>query len=106
MSKAPRDDFDESDLSIGHRKEWAAGVPGVEWAMKISLDQMGPSRTTRTLLKINQKAGFDCPGCAWPEKEHRHIAEFCENGAKAVAEEATKRRVTREFFAQHGVAEL
>jgi formate dehydrogenase major subunit len=106
MGKAPREDFDESGLEVGHRKEWAAGVPGVEWAMKISLDQMGPTRTTRTLLKINQKNGFDCPGCAWPEKEHRHIAEFCENGAKAVAEEATKRRVTREFFAAHSVHDL
>ena len=106
MSKAPRDDFDEDELTVGHRKEWAAGVPGVQWAMKVSLEQMGPARTTRALLKLNQKDGFDCPGCAWPEKEHRHKAEFCENGAKAVAEEATKRRVQRDFFAQHSVAEL
>lgn len=106
MSKAPREDFDEQELEVGHRKEWAAGLPGVQWAMKVALDQMGPSKTTRTLLKLNQQNGFDCPGCAWPEKEHRHKAEFCENGAKAVAEEATKRRVEREFFAQHSVAEL
>jgi formate dehydrogenase major subunit len=106
MSKAPRDDADEHDVEVSHRKEWAAGVPGVEWAMKIALDQMGPTRTTRTLLKLNQKNGFDCPGCAWPEKEHRHVAEFCENGAKAVAEEATKRMVGRDFFAAHSVQEL
>jgi formate dehydrogenase major subunit len=106
MSKAPRDDVNEEELKVGHRKEWAAGVPGVQWAMKIALEQMGPTRTTRTLLKLNQKDGFDCPGCAWPEKEHRHTAEFCENGAKAVAEEATRRLVGRDFFARHGVQEL
>src|SRR5690242_17942539 len=106
MSKAPIDDFDEQELEVGHRKEWAAGVPGVRWAMQVALDQMGPARTARTLLKLNQQDGFDCPGCAWPEKEHRHKAEFCENGAKAVAEEATKRRVEREFFAQHSVTDL
>ena len=55
---------------------------------------------------MNQKDGFDCPGCAWPEEDKRHIAEFCENGAKAVAEEATLRRVGPEFFAEHSVAEL
>jgi formate dehydrogenase major subunit len=106
MSKAPSEDFDERELEVGHRKEWAAGVPGVRWAMQVALDQMGPTRTARTLLKLNQQDGFDCPGCAWPEKEHRHKAEFCENGAKAVAEEATKRRVEREFFAQHSVTDL
>src|SRR4051794_17172173 len=105
MSRPPRDDFNE-DIEVGHRKEWAAGLPGVQWAMKVSLEQMGPTRTARTLLKLNQKNGFDCPGCAWPEKEHRHTAEFCENGAKAVAEEATKRTVGRDFFAQHSVQEL
>lgn len=67
---------------------------------------MGVVRTARTLLKVNQKDGFDCPGCAWPEGDKRHTAEFCENGAKAVAEEATLRRVTPEFFAAHPVADL
>ena len=67
---------------------------------------MGVKRTALTLLRVNQKDGFDCPGCAWPEPEHRHTAEFCENGAKAVAEEATLRRVTPEFFAAHPVADL
>jgi molybdopterin-dependent oxidoreductase alpha subunit len=64
-------------------------------------------RTAAALARHNQRHGFDCPGCAWPE-EHggRKLAEFCENGAKAVAEEATKRTVTPEFFAKHGVAEL
>jgi molybdopterin-dependent oxidoreductase alpha subunit len=69
---------------------------------------MGVGRSARTLLKLNQVGGFDCPGCAWPEPApgKRHTAEFCENGAKAVAEEATLRRIGPEFFAEHPVAEL
>ncbi|ELB89158.1 formate dehydrogenase subunit alpha [Rhodococcus wratislaviensis IFP 2016] len=64
-------------------------------------------RTARTLMKLNQREGFDCPGCAWPETPgHRKHAEFCENGAKAVAEEATTRTVTPEFFAAHSVSDL
>ena len=55
---------------------------------------------------MNQPDGFDCPGCAWPDRNPHSTFEFCENGAKAVAEEATKRVVTREFFARHTVAEL
>nr|ACY24666.1 oxidoreductase alpha (molybdopterin) subunit [uncultured organism] len=60
----------------------------------------------RTLLSANQPDGFDCPGCAWPDRDHTSSFEFCENGAKAVAAEATARRVTAEFFAQHTVTEL
>jgi molybdopterin-dependent oxidoreductase alpha subunit len=74
----------------------------------MSQQQMGLRRTALTLLRVNQDKGFDCPGCAWPDGDarHRHVAEFCENGAKAVAEEATLRRVTPEFFAAHSVDEL
>ncbi|GLZ16159.1 formate dehydrogenase [Actinomadura sp. NBRC 104425] len=104
--KAPVDDFDDSGLEVSKPKTWAAGVPGVATALRHSWEQMGARRSALTLLRVNQKQGFDCPGCAWPEGEHRHVAEFCENGAKAVAEEATARRVTREFFARHTVAEL
>ena len=88
-------------------KRVAAGVPAVLVALRHSLAQMGPLRTAETLAKVNQRHGFDCPGCAWPEKPGgRRPAEFCENGAKAVAEEATRRRVTPEFFAAHSVADL
>ncbi len=58
------------------------------------------------LLRTNQPAGFDCPGCAWPDKEHRSTFQFCENGAKAVTWEATSKRVTPEFFARRTVASL
>ncbi|MFC5746518.1 FdhF/YdeP family oxidoreductase [Actinomadura rugatobispora] len=104
--KAPQEDFDDSGLQVTGPKDWAAGVPGVTAALRQSYDQMGAARTALALLRVNQKQGFDCPGCAWPEGDKRHLAEFCENGAKAVAEEATTRRITREFFARHSITEL
>lgn len=70
------------------------------------LRQMGPRRSALTLLKVNQADGFDCPGCAWPEPKRRSHAEFCENGAKAVAEEATLRRVTPAFFDEYPLSAL
>ena len=76
--------------------------------MKRAVEQMGVRRTAQTLRRINQVDGFDCQGCAWPDPdpERRHHAEFCENGAKAVTEEATLRRVDREFFAAHAMSDL
>ncbi|GHF61990.1 molybdopterin-dependent oxidoreductase alpha subunit [Amycolatopsis bartoniae] len=108
---APRADIDEAQLEVSKPKDWAAGVPGVAVSLLRSVEQLGAGRTVRALRLLNQRQGFDCPGCAWPEPqqadgEHRKLAEFCENGAKAVAEEATKRRVGPEFFAAHPVAEL
>ena len=71
--------------------------------MKRAIEQMGVTRAARTLLKLNQTDGFDCQGCAWPDPApgERHTAEFCENGAKAVTEEATRRTRRPEFFAAH-----
>ncbi|MBO1268950.1 FdhF/YdeP family oxidoreductase [Arthrobacter cavernae] len=105
-SKAPRENIDESKLTLTKPKTKAVGIPAVANALKISLEQMGPVRSIQTLLAVNQVDGFDCMGCAWPEHEKRNAAEFCENGAKAVAEEATRRRVTPEFFAQHSITDL
>ncbi|MEU8196709.1 FdhF/YdeP family oxidoreductase [Microbispora amethystogenes] len=105
--KAPREDVGDERLEVGSPKAWAGGVPAVGHALGTAYRQMGAGRTLLTLLRVNQKTGFDCPGCAWPEGDgHRSPAEFCENGAKAVAEEATVRRVTRDFFAEHPVDEL
>ncbi|MGW1678018.1 FdhF/YdeP family oxidoreductase [Saccharopolyspora sp. NPDC002376] len=108
---APEQDIDENALRVGDPGHAAAGVKGVLVSLQRSVEQMGVARTARTLPLLNQRDGFDCPGCAWPdpradEGDKRKIAEFCENGAKAVAEEATKRRVGPEFFARHSVAEL
>ncbi|UGT69468.1 FdhF/YdeP family oxidoreductase [Nocardia gipuzkoensis] len=103
----PSQDIDESELTVTPPKEQAAGVTAVGVALKRSVEEMGVIRTARTLARVNQVHGFDCPGCAWPEPTgHRRPAEFCENGAKAVAEEATLRTVTPEFFAAHSIAEL
>ncbi|MBF6476066.1 MULTISPECIES: FdhF/YdeP family oxidoreductase [Nocardia] len=99
--------FDERHLAVTPAKSYAAGVPAVLVSLRRGMEQMGPTRTARTLLKLNQPDGFDCPGCAWPETPgHRKQAEFCENGAKAVAEEATTRRVGPEFFAAYPISEL
>jgi molybdopterin-dependent oxidoreductase alpha subunit len=103
----PEHDIDESRLRVSAPEQQAAGLTAVFVAMRRSLQQMNPARTARALVRLNQHDGFDCPGCAWPEPTgHRRPAEFCENGAKAVAEEATERRVTPEFFATHSVADL
>jgi molybdopterin-dependent oxidoreductase alpha subunit len=104
--KPPSEDIHESRLTVTPPKGWAAGVTGVAVSLVRGREQMGGGRTVRTLRLLNQREGFDCPGCAWPEPHDRKLAEFCENGAKAVAEEATRRRVGPEFFAAHPVAEL
>ena len=103
--RQPRQDEDGA-VRAGAPKREAAGIPAVAYALKLSLQQMGPSRTARTLARVNQHDGFDCPGCGWPDPASPHLAEFCENGAKAVAEEATTKRVGPAFFARHAVAEL
>ncbi|MFD9411590.1 FdhF/YdeP family oxidoreductase [Streptomyces sp. NPDC059989] len=105
-AKPPVGDPVQDAPQVAPPKHAAAGLPAIGHTLKIAQQQMGLARTARTLLKVNQKDGFDCPGCAWPEGDKRHTAEFCENGAKAVAEEATLRRVTPEFFAAHPLSDL
>ncbi|HYW72042.1 MAG TPA: FdhF/YdeP family oxidoreductase [Pyrinomonadaceae bacterium] len=85
----------------------AGGAESALAATKFAWGEMGIVRGTRTLLQINQKNGIDCPGCAWPEPDgERSHFEFCEEGAKHVADEATRKRVTPEFFAKWSVADL
>ena len=102
---SPHDDED-AKLGVNAPPAHAAGVPAVVSAMRHALREMGPARTARTLARVNQADGFDCMGCAWPDPGHRHHAEFCENGAKAVAEEATRLRADRAFFAQWSVDQI
>ncbi|MFJ4031146.1 FdhF/YdeP family oxidoreductase [Streptomyces griseoluteus] len=104
MSSSIEDPIDE--LTVTPPKTWATGVPAVTHALEYSLSQTSPRRTMLTLLNINQVDGIDCPGCAWPEDKKRHFNEYCENGAKHINDEATSRRVTREFFQQYSIAEL
>jgi molybdopterin-dependent oxidoreductase alpha subunit len=101
-------DAEEANLEVGKQKHYAAGLPAVRVSLTLAVREMGVAKTARNLLKLNQVDGFDCMSCAWPDPspEHRHTAEFCENGAKAVAWEGTRSRVDREFFRSHSVADL
>ena len=98
----------EAQAHIDPPKTWATGIPAITSSFKHGLEQMGAARTARTFLRLNQDKGFDCPSCAWPDPDpdQRKTAEFCESGAKAVAWEATTRRVDGAFFARHPVAAL
>ncbi|MEO0415676.1 MAG: molybdopterin-dependent oxidoreductase, partial [Verrucomicrobiota bacterium] len=88
-------------------KDFAAGVKAVTSSFQHVFGLAGLKRGAEGMVKLNQKGGFDCPSCAWPDPDdHRAPTEFCENGAKAMASELTKRKVDPEFFAKYSVAEL
>src|ERR1700746_1845389 len=84
----------------------AGGWGALEATGEALIEQRIAIRGSRTLLRINQPGGFDCPGCAWPDPKHTSSFEFCENGAKAVAWEGTAKRCPPDFFAAHSVSEL
>ncbi len=85
----------------------AAGLPAIISTINHGFTKSGIVGSIKTLSRVNRYHGFDCPGCAWPDPDdHRTIAEFCENGAKAVADEATKKRINSDFFSQNSVIEL
>ena len=95
-------------LTISKLPIVAAGVPAVFKALKFVIDEAGVFRGLKALNQMNTKGGFDCPSCAWPypDDERSGIAEYCENGAKAVADEATTKAIGADFFAKHSVNEL
>ncbi|WP_165063366.1 FdhF/YdeP family oxidoreductase [Marisediminicola senii] len=97
---------DETEIEVSKPKDWAAGMPAVVISMKPAIEHMGVGRTMKTMLNLNQKGGFDCPSCAWPDPGHRSSFEFCENGAKAVTWEATPVVVSREFFEENSITDL
>ena len=95
------------NLQITKQQDWAAGVPAVISAFKHVSVKVGPIKGLKLLAQLNQIEGFDCPGCAWPDPLlKRSTFEFCENGAKAIADEATLKRVTAEFFAKYSIDDL
>jgi molybdopterin-dependent oxidoreductase alpha subunit len=104
----PPDKLTAATAAIGKRSTFAAGIPAVVQSVKFAATNMGIVKGARMLLQLNQTDGFDCPGCAWPDPpaDERSHAEFCENGAKAASEENTRKRIERDFFRQHSVAEL
>ena len=104
----PAPDRDQGDeaLTVGPAPSEAAGPKAVAVSARHVRDQLGVVRGARTLLALNQPDGFDCPGCAWPDPGHTSTFEFCENGVKAVAEEATTRRIEAGFWVDHPISDL
>ncbi len=96
------------DIKLSSVDKTAAGYKGVAASMKHILEEMNVSRGFIALAKLNQVDGYDCPGCAWPDPDDKRsaIAEYCENGAKAVAEEATTKTLRPDFFAKHTISEM
>ncbi|WP_375587582.1 FdhF/YdeP family oxidoreductase [Flagellimonas aurea] len=100
-------DIKFTGLRLKEPMHTAAGFLGVKEALKHSFKEMGIVNSMRSLLEMNQEDGFRCPSCAWPVPEHpSKIAEYCENGAKALADEATREHIGADFFAEHSVEEL
>ena len=98
---------DMGKLRIGRASEEAAGIPAIWNTMRYGIGEMGPVRSSEAFLKINQVTGFDCQSCAWPSPDKkRKLFEFCENGAKAVSDESTKKRIRPDFFVQYSIADL
>ncbi|MEO8049192.1 MAG: FdhF/YdeP family oxidoreductase [Acidobacteriota bacterium] len=106
-SASPTNPVETDGLQLEKPQTTAGGIPAITSALHHAIGEAGVVRGTKLLRDLNQFEGFDCPGCAWPDPdEHRSIVEFCENGAKAAAEEGTLKRVTPEFFRQWSVGEL
>ncbi|MEO6231022.1 MAG: FdhF/YdeP family oxidoreductase [Ferruginibacter sp.] len=95
-------------LKRGRIMKTAVGIRAVVSGAKMAFAEAGMGRGFKALAKLNQKGGYDCPSCAWPDPddERSSIAEYCENGARAVAEEATTKKLTGTFFRKNGVKEL
>lgn len=108
--KFPNPENPESLLNLKLREvsDAAAGITGVKVAIQHVFSEMGPARGLKALFNLNQKGGIDCPSCAWPDPDDDRsvIGEYCENGAKAIAEEATSKKLMAKFFAENSVADL
>ena len=104
----PTPPVEDEKIKLTPPKKVAAGIPALKSSLKHARSEMGASNCLQSLFAVNQFDGFDCPGCAWPDPDdHRSsLGEYCENGVKAVAEEATKKRVGPDFFAKYSVSEL
>jgi len=96
------------DLKVTHVEKRAAGIPAVINSFADLIEEKTLFRGTKALFKMNQFNGFDCSSCAWPDPDHERssVAEYCENGAKAMAEDATTKRITPEFFKNNSVYDL
>lgn len=113
MSEKQKTAGEENPEKLIHLKQTeppaaAAGLQAVAVSVKHILGEMGVGRGIKALKSLNQMDGYDCPGCAWPDpdRERSSLGEFCENGVKAIAEEATTKKLTAEFFESHAVDDL
>jgi molybdopterin-dependent oxidoreductase alpha subunit len=98
---------DKEDVRITTPSAVAAGVKALTKSLEHMRNEMTASSCSKTLFSLNQKGGIDCPGCAWPDPDDRSaLGEYCENGVKAIAEEATRKKADPEFFAKYSVAEM
>lgn len=102
----PSDHFQQSQLTIDKVQNYATGWQAIAMSLKRTVSAEGAVGALKTLAKINQVGGFDCPGCAWPERADRNRAEFCESGANAIAEETTRAHADAKFFATHSLEVL
>jgi molybdopterin-dependent oxidoreductase alpha subunit len=99
--------IETDEIRIEERPQVAGGVTAVAKALEFALGNVGLARGVAALYWLNQFDGVDCPGCAWPDPDERRTSnEYCENGAKAIAEEATAKRITTDFFEQWSVSKL
>ena len=105
-SGQPPKEFNE--ISLSNPKEYAAGVPAIISSLKFIKDEVGVGKGIKLLKNMNQKGGFDCPGCAWPDPDDKRalLSEYCENGAKAISEEYAKAKAGPDFFSEHTISEL
>ncbi|KPM31849.1 Putative formate dehydrogenase oxidoreductase protein [Croceitalea dokdonensis DOKDO 023] len=94
-------------LKLTKPPEYAAGLTALQTTVAHLNKESGVFKSLATLGKMNQKDGFDCPGCAWPDPEEpSKLGEYCENGAKAIAEETTFERANADFFATYSVEKM
>jgi len=97
----------EEKLSISSPKKSAGGLDAVIHSAQHIFNEVGVVEGIKIISKLNQFDGYDCPGCAWPDPDDkRSVVEFCENNAKAVAEEATTTKCDPDFFAKHSISEM
>ena len=106
VRKPPIVDPNYDGMVVHPPEKWAVGLPAIVNSLTYALDELGPLRSLTLLTKMNQKDGFDCMSCAWPDPDHRKVAEFCENGARAVAWEATPVTVPTTFWSEHSLTDL
>ena len=95
-------------ISLTEPKKYAAGMPAIISSLKFIKNEVGVGRGVQLLKNMNQKGGFDCPGCAWPDPDDKRalLSEYCENGAKAISEEYAKAKAGPDFFEEHTISEL